>query len=223
MISESSSANRSLYGLAVKTLPWPSWYLTITATAVAILLEWYMLRSGLPGFWILAAPLGSSFLVVLLAALVRRFASSAHLPLTPDWIYELSIDRYRPMLRLLSPEELEILRAQPGFTPQAEARFRSARCRLLRKYLQHLNEDFKRICMALKVLMVKSTRDRPDLAWALLGNQLTFAYGMTTVRIGLLFYRFGVGTVDVAGLVRLFDGLRIELRTVVQADLAARA
>jgi hypothetical protein len=93
----------------------------------------------------------------------------------------------------------------------------------LQEYLRHLDYDFKRICMALKVLMVQAEHDRPDLASVLLRNQLTFAYGMTVVQLQLVFYRYGVGTVDVTDLVKLFDGLRLELRTLVPVDSWAGA
>jgi hypothetical protein len=44
--------------------------------------------------------------------LVRKIGSAKHsLPLTAEWIDELSIDRYRPMMRLLDSRELDLLRA----------------------------------------------------------------------------------------------------------------
>jgi hypothetical protein len=62
----------------------------------------------------------------------------------------------------------------------------------LREHLRHLEEDFKLICMALKVIIVQSKYDRPDLAWALVRNQMTFACGMTRVRFQLVRYRYGL-------------------------------
>ena len=102
-------------------------------------------------------------------------------------------------------------------------KFRMQRCQLFQEYLRNLDNDFKRICMALKVLMVQSEHDRPDLASVLVRNQMTFAYGMTMVRFQLVCYRYGVGTVEVTGLVKLFDGLRLELRTLVPAESWAGA
>jgi hypothetical protein len=104
--------------------------------------------------------------------------------------------------------------------------FRIQRCQLVQEYLRHLDSDFKRICMALKVLMVQAEHDRPELASALVRNQMTFAYGMVMVQFQLVFYRYGVGTVDVTGLVKLvklFDGLRLQLRTLVPAESWAGA
>lgn len=162
-------------------------------------------------------------LVLVLVKLTRHFASPQHLPVTAEWIEELSIERYRPMLRLFNQEDLHFLRSQPGFTPQMATKFRVQRCQLFQEYLRNLDDDFKRICMALKVLMVQSEHDRPDLASVLVRNQMTFAYGMTMVRFELVCYRYGVGTVDVTGLVKLFDGLRLELRTLVPAESWAGA
>jgi hypothetical protein len=43
--------------------------------------------------------------------------------------------------------------------------------------------------LALKVLIVQSKQDRPDLASVLLWNQIRFAYGMGVVQARLLCYR----------------------------------
>ena len=173
--------------------------------------------------FLLAASVVFIGLVLVLVKLTRHFASPQHLPVSAEWIEELSIERYRPMLRLLNQEDLHFLHAQPGFTPQMATNFRIRRCQLFQEYLRHLDNDFKRICMALKVLMVQAKHDRPDLASVLVWNQMTFAYGMTMVQFQLVFYRYGVGTVDVTGLVKLFDGLRLELRTLVPAESWAGA
>ena len=79
-------------------------------------------------------------LVLVLIKLTHHFDSPQHLPVTAEWIEELSIERYRPMLRLLNQEDLDLLRAQPGFTPQMATDFRVQRCKLLQEYLRHRNE-----------------------------------------------------------------------------------
>jgi hypothetical protein len=155
-------------------------------------------------------------LVAFLLKLTRHFASRP-LPLTAEWIEGLSLDRYRPMLRLLDEEEIQFLRAQPGFTNEMEAEFRIQRSKFFREYLRQLDDDFKRICMALKILLVLSKYDRPELASLLLQNQITFAYGMMMAQFQLVCYRHGFGTVDVTNLLKQFDGMRLELRTLVPA------
>jgi hypothetical protein len=162
-------------------------------------------------------------LLVVLLALARHFSTPPRLPVTVSWITDLSIDRYRPMLHLLNEKELRYLRTQPGFTPKLETALRIERVKSFRGYLRNLDDDFKRICSALKVLMVQSKHDRPDLAAALMLSQMKFALGMMTMQLQLVHYRYGARTVDAAALMALFDGMRIELRTLVPAALGAGA
>jgi hypothetical protein len=154
-------------------------------------------------------------LAVLL--LLRKVAVGGSLPLTAEWIDELSIERYRPMLRLLAGEDLEFLRSQPGFTPAMATKLRIQRCQIFRGYLRCLNADFGRVCAAMKLLMLQSRNDRPDLAAALIRHQATFLCGMAVVHFRLVLYRWGVCAVDVTSLVRIFDTMRVELRTLVPA------
>ena len=162
-------------------------------------------------------------LAVLVKLLRGMSAAGRNLPVTADWIDEISIERYRPMLRMLDGAELESLRSQPGFTPQAAARLRSQRCRIFRGYLQSLSLDFGRICGALKLLMVQSQQDRPDLAAALIRQQFLFACGVLTVEVRLALYRVGLCGVDVTDLIRIFEHMRLELRILVPATVGSRA
>ena len=163
-------------------------------------------------------------LIAALVTIARRFGSAgADLPLNADWIDELSLDRYRPMLRLLDERDLEFLRSQPGFTPRMAARLRARRTRVFRGYLRHLSADFGRVCTAVKVLMLQSKRDRPDLAAALVRQQALFALGLAMVQARLFFYRWNLCTVDVRALVQTFDVMRLELRNMLPATMAAAA
>ena len=102
-------------------------------------------------------------LVAGLAAVVRSLGSARHcLPVTAEWIDELSIERYRPMLRLLDSSDIEFLRSQPGYSPKMESDLRAQRCHIFAGYLRCLNMDFRRVCVALKVLMAQS-RDRKSV------------------------------------------------------------
>jgi hypothetical protein len=62
--------------------------------------------------------------------------------------------------------------------------------------------------------------DRPDLASALVKHQLLFACRKPTLQLQAVLFRHGSGTVDVSHLVKLFDGMRVELRTLVPAEAA---
>jgi hypothetical protein len=157
-------------------------------------------------------------LAVALFLLLRKLAFNGHsLPLTAEWIDELSVERYRPMMRLLDGADLEFLRSQPGFTPRMAARLRMQRCQIFRGYLRCLNGDFQRVCAAIKVLMLQSREDRPDLAGLMVQQQMRFACEMGLVYCRLFLYRWGLCGVDVTGLVKNFDLMRVELRSLVPA------
>jgi hypothetical protein len=162
-------------------------------------------------------------LAAVVAVLARRLASTAttSLPLTAEWIDELSIERYRPMMHLLDAGDVEFLRSQPGFTPAMAAKLRAERCQVFRGYLRCLRADFQRVCAALKLLMVHSRYDRPDLASVLIHQQVMFEYGMVLVGFRLFLYRWGVCGVDVTDVVKIFDAMRLELRRLVPATAAA--
>ena len=159
-------------------------------------------------------------LAVALFMLVRKVAfNGSSLPLTAEWIDELSIERYRPMMRLLDGGDLEFLRSQPGFTPRMATKLRIQRCQIFRGYLRCLNGDFQKVCAAIKVLMLQSRHDRPDLASVLVQHQVMFVCGMAAVYCRLFLYRWGVCGVDVTSLVKNFDLMRLELRGLVPAAM----
>jgi hypothetical protein len=157
-------------------------------------------------------------LVSVLAYLIRKVGSAGkNLPVTSEWIDDLSLDRYRPMLRMLDGSDIAFLRAQPGFTPDMGRKLRAQRTQIFRGYLRSLETDFGRVCAAIKLVMLQSKYDRPELAETLLRQQITFACAMLSVRGHLVLYRMGVSGVEVSKLVNIFDSMRLELRTMVPA------
>ncbi len=159
----------------------------------------------------------AAVLVGLVLALRNLACVESALPVTAEWINELSTDRYRPLARLLDLTDVEFLRGQPGFNPGMESRLRAQRCQIFRGYLRCLNQDFQRVTTALKLVMAQSQLDRPDLAAALLHHQVQFALGMQVVRARILLYQWGIGRVNVTCLLRTFDLMCIELGSLVPA------
>jgi hypothetical protein len=163
----------------------------------------------------------TAVLVAFAAVLVAMFkllrsmaAAGRSLPVTAQWIDELSVERYKPMMRLLDGADLEFLRSQPGFTPEAATKLRIQRCQIFRGYLRSLSTDFGRINGAIRLLMLQSRRDRPDLAAFMVRQQILFACGVLVVQFRLVLYRLGICGVDVTELVRIFDAMRLELRSI---------
>ena len=142
-------------------------------------------------------------------------------PVTANWIEELSVERYRPMLRLLDLDELQKLGSERGLTPEAISELRAERCRIFRQYLRSLRADFKRVCAALKIVMAQSSKDRPDLASILVRSQARFALGCTLLELRLALFMCGIGVVDVSPVLAVFEGLRTQLRAVAPSGVRA--
>ena len=148
-----------------------------------------------------------------LAVVLRRLTRTPELHLEGDWLAGLAADRYGPMERLLDPGEEEFLARNAG---RAEVRrFRAHRRKIFRGYLRSLERDFGRMCAAIRLILVHSEQDRPELATALMKRQAMFAVAVLAVRGRLLLHASGIGTVDVRGLVGALDGLRAELGQLV--------
>jgi hypothetical protein len=160
----------------------------------------------------------------VLAFLFRRLiAGPKSLPVSVDWINDLSIARYRPMERLLSEEDYRFLASQPGFDNRMLRRIRADRRKVFRGYLACLSRDFSLVGAALRLMMMYSAQDRPDLAGILYKQQALFALGMLAVQWRLILHTCGLGTVDVSDLVRGMEFMRTELRQMIPAEGAAVA
>jgi hypothetical protein len=169
---------------------------------------------------IIAACAGS----VAFGLLLRKLATGPRtLPVTAEWIDELSVERYRPMVRLLSEDDMRFVASQPGFTPKMAREFRAQRYKIVCSYLGWLQADFERVCTALRVLMLQSQHDRPDLAMVLMRQRAMFVAGMAAVRFRLILYRWGIAGVDVNLVMSVFDSLRLELRQLVPVGAGAQA
>src|SRR5579862_4712558 len=160
----------------------------------------------------------------VLAFLFRRLiAGPKSLPVSVDWINDLSIARYRPMERLLSEGDFRFLVSQPGIDKKALRRMRTERRKIFRGYLACLSRDFSLVGAALRLMMMYSAQDRPDLAGILYKQQALFVLGMMRVQWRLVLHAFGLGNVDVSGLVRAMEFMRLELRQMIPAAECAAA
>jgi len=175
--------------------------------------------------WDCLAFMSSMFLILLLTCIAPAAAvifvfwrigcGSVTVPPTTGWIDEFSVERYRPMMRLLDGDELRFARSHPGATAKLIAQFRRERCRIFRGYLHSLKADFTRVLTVLKLLVTHSSVDRPDMAALIIRSQALFALGMVLIHVQLLLYSAGIGTVSVASVLKLFEVTRLELRTLI--------
>jgi hypothetical protein len=122
-----------------------------------------------PGTVVIAASLVWAGLVLVMVKLTGHFTGPPPISLTPEWLDQLSVET-TDLLRLIGENGGQSVRT----------------------HLPRLRDDFRLICMAVKVIIVQSNRDRPDLAWVLVRSQITFTYGMMMLRFQLVRYRYGL-------------------------------
>lgn len=133
---------------------------------------------------IITAGMGLGALVAFLWLLrgVSRPRGSSPTALTAG---QFSTERYAPLASLLSNDEYQFLRRQPGFTPAVGRRFRAERRAICRQYLMLLRDDFSAIYTELSKILLYSKQDRPELARVLFEQRIRFAGGLIAAEIGL--------------------------------------
>src|SRR5690242_11867209 len=132
------------------------------------------------------------FFTGLILLVCRKLVTDASLPIEDDWLQHLSPLRYRPMERLLDAVEYRRLEAHPAISPKMLKAMRSRRVGLFRDYLHCLSLDYSRICKAVKLLMVQSAQDRPDLARLLVRQRLTFNLRLLMAEVRLTLHSLGI-------------------------------
>lgn len=164
--------------------------------------------------------IATTFCLFLAGALIlvcRKLVIDANLPVEDDWLQQLSPQRYHPLERLLDENELTRLQAHPAITPKMLRSLRSRRVRIFRGYLKSLSADYGRVCSTVKLLMVQSDQDRPDLADVLVRQRVTFSLRLMMAECRLTLHALGIGGVDVAQLVAALDSMRLELNSLMAA------
>ena len=155
---------------------------------------------------------------VLIFLFRKLIAGPKSLPVSVDWINDLSMARYRPMERLLSEDDYSFLASHPGVARKTLRRMRSERRRIFRSYLTCLSNDFSLVGAALRLMIMYSSQDRPELAGILYKQQFLFAFNMLAVEWRLLLHACGLGNVDVTDLVEVMECMRLELRQMIPAE-----
>jgi hypothetical protein len=127
--------------------------------------------------------------------------------------------RYKPMLRLLSSDDEQLLASNP----QLLRTFRKERMKIFRNYLRSLTRDYGTLLAGIRNAMVLASGDRPDLATALAKNQALFAMAVCRIEYRLALYSIGLGAVDVSGLVEAIDRLRAQVGVMTPTALPSAA
>jgi hypothetical protein len=132
-----------------------------------------------------------------------------------------SLERYEPMSRLLAEDDFIFLAAQPGYRPEMGAKLRRERRRIFRLYLRELARDFRGLHREARAMVAESHAEHSELVGLLIRQRLVFLGAMTTVQLRLAASRFGLGNVDVRGLLESMEAMRLDLARVVAPVPAA--
>lgn len=138
------------------------------------------------------------FILLALGALGLAILRSRPVPASPgtDWVENFSLDRYRPMYRLLREEDYDFLRSQPGYHRSIEKRLRRERRLILKSYLRNLRCDFSRLYRAGMEMALMSVEDRSELVGSLMRLRLDFYRAMAVVELRLALNGFGIEATD---------------------------
>ena len=131
----------------------------------------------------------------------------------------LSADRYRPMLSLLSDDDLSFIPVNSTLRKTLPARRRE----LFRGYLRCLTRDYANLLAGISQVIVQSGTDRPDLAKALARNRMLFAVAICKIELRLALHAAGFGKVESSGLVEALEVLRTQVRVLSTASASAAA
>lgn len=159
--------------------------------------------------------------------LTHRRLRSASSQREIDWtrIQSFRGESYRPLERLLAPEDYQFLRRQPGYQPALAGKLRRERREIFRGYLRRLENDFRQLHMLARKLVRDQAQDRPDLAMALLKTDVEFRWNLMQIRVRLLLQaaNIEVGALrpaDAKGLVDAAVWMQAQIR-LLHAPMAA--
>ena len=129
------------------------------------------------------------------------------------WDGTLDLGRYRPMERLLADEDLAFLAGSP-LHPRTLSRIRTERRRIFERYLRNLESDFARLHGAARMLLLSAPEDRPDLASAIMRQQLEFKRSVWALRLRMYVPGFGGAASEVSRLLELANAMGENARLV---------
>ena len=125
--------------------------------------------------------------------------------------------RYRPMLRLLSDDDIAFLSSNKPLLKKV----RRQRSEIFRGYLSCLAKDYGRLLAGVRLAMVGSAVDRPELTRLLAKNRILFAVALCRIECRLWLYDAGMGKVDVSGLVEAMELLKAQIGVLTPSPLPA--
>ena len=131
---------------------------------------------------------------------------------TPGHQSEFSAERFDPMARLLSEEDFQFLKSQPGYSPEVGKKFVRERKRIFRLYLGELVQEFRRLHADARAMVATLPSEHSALVGVLLRQQVQFWYQVTTIELRLSLGAMGMGSrSDAQGLIESISRMHNEL------------
>ncbi len=159
-------------------------------------------------------------ILIVMARAAQQPNKKSGRPVGAEWLAEMSMERYKPMLRLLDPADSKFLADQPGCTPAMIRRLRDQRCHDFARFVAALSSDFDR-AMLFAAAVAAQKGGRPELPSVCARAGRQFAQRRFVVQFRLALYRrFGVGSVQGDRLLALFERVGVELHL---AGIAAKS
>lgn len=129
-----------------------------------------------------------------------------------EWLADFSLEKYRPMQRLLNEWDFEFLAKQPGYTVQIEARLRRQRRQIFRMYLRQLYGDFNRLLSIGRFMVLASPEDRSDLEQTMTQLRFRFYWNWVCAQIFISIHPLPAGSASARKLVGALELLQESLQ-----------
>lgn len=133
---------------------------------------------------------------------------------------EFSMARYEPMGRLLCEEDLQFLKAQPGYNAKIGREFSRERRRIFRLYLRELAQDFHRLHVHARAVVASLAADHSPLVGMLIRQQLRFWYEMAAIEIRLSLSWTGLGSINATGLIHALASMQADVSRISSPSAA---
>jgi hypothetical protein len=123
---------------------------------------------------------------------------------------ECSNSRRTP-LENLDAESIAFLVKHPALNRTFVRELRRERRKVFREYLRSLRCEFNRTCDAIRAAMVESAEDRPDLARAILKQQVLFRMGLLQAECSMTLETLGLAEVDFDGIIDALGSIKLKV------------
>lgn len=111
----------------------------------------------------------------------------------------------------LDSDSISFLIKHPALRCTFVRELRRERRKVLREYLCRLRSDFNRTCADIRAAMVESAEDRPDLAHAILKQQVLFRMGLLHAECSMSLEALGLAVVDFDSIIDALGLIKFNL------------